>query len=212
MNFDKIKCIIWDWNGTLLDDMHLCVRTMNELLNKRNLPLLSLEGYKQVFSFPVKNYYQKIGFDFAKEPFEIPAIEFIDRYNDQVSGCQLHQDALKVLNYFHSMGVRQFVLSAMQQDILETCLKHYQIDHLFEHTSGLDNHYAVSKTENGHRLIADLQLNTNELILIGDTVHDFEVATELGCSCVLIANGHQSEAVLQSTGATILDNLGQLLL
>lgn len=211
MKFDAIKCIIWDWNGTLLDDMQLCVQTMNEVLEKRNLPLLSLDSYKNVFSFPVKDYYRKIGFDFAQEPFEIPAIEFINLYNMQVSGCALHQDSLKILNYFHSIGVRQFILSAMQQDILESCLKHYQIDHFFEHSSGLDNHYAVSKTENGHRLISNFNLNANESLLIGDTIHDFEVATELGCSCILIANGHQSKEVLQSTEATILNNLGQLL-
>ncbi|MDP2335749.1 MAG: HAD hydrolase-like protein [Bacteroidota bacterium] len=56
-----------------------------------------------------------------------------------------------------------------------------------------------------------MKLNANELILIGDTVHDFEVATVLGCRCVLIANGHQSKKVLQNTGALVLDQLSQLL-
>jgi len=49
------------------------------------------------------------------------------------------------------------------------------------------------------------------MVLIGDTVHDFEVATELGCKCVLIANGHQSCEILQSTGVLVLDRLGKLL-
>jgi len=60
---DRIGGIIWDWNGTLLNDIQLCVQTINEMLDKRNLPLLSVNDYKDVFSFPVKNYYQKIGFD-----------------------------------------------------------------------------------------------------------------------------------------------------
>ena len=208
---NRYQSIIWDWNGTLLNDMQLCVHTINEMLEKRNLPLQSLSSYKNVFSFPVKDYYQKIGFDFENEPFEIPAMEFIDRYNHQVSGCSLHEDSLRVLNYFQSAGIRQFVLSAMHQDILDECLKHYQIDHFFEHVSGLDNHFAVSKTENGHRLIAELGLHPNELILIGDTVHDFEVARELGCECILIANGHQSKEVLQKTGVAVVDRLEQLL-
>ena len=209
--FDQISGIIWDWNGTLLNDTHLCVKVMNEMLCKRDLPLLNLTSYKDVFSFPVKNYYQKIGFDFQQEPFEIPAIEFIESYNAQVKTCSLHQDSLLVLNYFHSIGIRQFILSAMKQDVLEDCLKHYQIEHFFESVSGLDNHYASSKTENGHRLIADRKLNANAVVLVGDTVHDFEVASELGCSCVLIANGHQSKDVLNTTGVLVVDQLNQLL-
>ncbi len=208
---DRLTGIIWDWNGTLLNDVHLCVDTINEMLEIRNLPLLSIASYKDVFSFPVKDYYLKIGFDFEKEPFEIPALEFIERYNEQVSECSLQQDSIRILDYFHSIGIRQFILSAMHQEVLDDCLKHYRIDHFFEHVSGLDNHFAASKATNGHRLIAELNLDVSELILIGDTIHDFEVASELGCQCVLIANGHQSRAVLESTGVVVIDELNLLL-
>lgn len=105
--------IIWDWNGTLLDDATLAVDTMNAMLAKRGLSQLSLERYKEVFTFPVKEYYQKIGFDFNVEPFEVPALEFIDRYNELVGGCSLHSDSIAVLSSFKRRGLRQFVLSAM---------------------------------------------------------------------------------------------------
>lgn len=211
MIIDRIGGIIWDWNGTLLNDTDLCVQIINEMLDKRRLPLLSVNDYKDVFSFPVKDYYLKIGFNFETEPFEIPALEFIDRYNQLVDSCSLHLGSIKVLNHFKAMGSRQFVLSAMKQDYLDDCLKYQQINHFFEYISGLNDHYAVSKIENGHRLIADLKLDVSELVLIGDTVHDFEVATELGCQCVLIANGHQSKKVLLATGVSVIDRLEQLL-
>jgi phosphoglycolate phosphatase len=99
----------------------------------------------------------------------------------------------------------------MEQVVLCDCLKHYQINDFFEHVSGLDNIYATSKTENGRRLIAELKLDASELVLIGDTVHDFEVATELRCQCVLIADGHQSKEVLRATGALVIDSISQLL-
>jgi len=203
--------IIWDWNGTLLNDAGLAVQTMNQMLERRGLPQLSVDGYKSVFTFPVKDYYQKIGFDFQAEPFEVPALEFIDCYNSRVNECSLHPDTLNVLNYFRSMGVKQYILSAMEQQVLNDCMKHYQIDGFFEHVSGLDNFYAASKIDNGHRLIAELKLNTADLVLIGDTVHDFEVATELGCRCILVADGHQSKAVLQATGTLVIDSISQLL-
>jgi phosphoglycolate phosphatase len=203
--------IIWDWNGTLLNDAGMAVEIMNQMLTRRGLPLLSVDQYKSVFTFPVKDYYQKIGFDFQTEPFEIPAMEFIELYNSQLKDCSLHFETIKVLNHFQSVGVKQYILSAMEQNVLNDCLKHYQIENFFEHVSGLDNFYAASKMLNGYRLMAELNLDPSDLVLIGDTVHDFEVATELGCPCILIANGHQSKAVLRATGVLVLDSMQQLL-
>ena len=71
MESSKYTHVIWDWNGTLLDDNWLCVEVMNTLLSSRNLPLLTLERYRDIFDFPVKNYYEKLGFNFKKESFEI---------------------------------------------------------------------------------------------------------------------------------------------
>lgn len=208
---DSIGGIIWDWNGTLLNDIKLCVETMNGMLLKRGLLPLTVDGYRDVFSFPVENYYRKIGFDFEKEPFEIPALEFIDHYNSRVSECHLHNNSEMVLKYFKSLGIRQFVLSAMKQDALDQCLEQQNISQFFEHISGLDNHYAASKLDNGRELISFLNLVPKDLVLIGDTVHDYEVATELGCRCVLVANGHQSRKLLESTGAFVIDELIHLI-
>ncbi len=204
------KGIIWDWNGTLLNDTQLAVDSMNGILLRRNLPELSVNGYQNVFTFPVKAYYQSIGFDFAVEPFEIPAMEFIDVYNRLVWDCSLHESTMEVLNFFKNCGIRQFILSAMMQDTLDQCLEYYKITHFFEHISGLDNHYANSKLDTGKLMIGKLNLDPKELLLVGDTIHDFEVASELGCSCILVSNGHQSYERLKSTGVLVIGDLLQL--
>ena len=61
----KYKHILWDWNGTLLDDMWLCVESLNRILKKRERPPLDEKTYKETFSFPVKKYYETLGFDFS---------------------------------------------------------------------------------------------------------------------------------------------------
>lgn len=208
--FNGIDGIIWDWNGTLLDDSEMAVQVMNKILERRNIPQLSIDLYKEVFTFPVRDYYQKIGFDFENEPFEVPASEFIVHYNELVNSCQLHKDSVQTLTQFKNRGLSQFILSAMQQDTLNQCLERYQIASFFEYVSGLGDHYANSKIENGHQLIAELTLNPKRILLIGDTCHDFEVAQALGCSCVLVTNGHQSRTVLEATGAIVIDCLSQI--
>ena len=208
---ENIRTVIWDWNGTLLDDTDLCIETINLLLFKRNLPSLDTTKYKEVFSFPVKDYYAEIGFNFSEEPFEIPAREFIDKYNRDVEHCNLHRGVVEILEHFHQIGKQQVVLSAMEQSVLEQTLEQNKISHFFDEVSGLDNHYAHSKIDNGKTLIRKMELNPEEICLVGDTIHDFEVAQELGCQCVLIANGHQSEKRLRETGCKILATISDLL-
>jgi len=206
-----MQSIIWDWNGTLLNDLELCIRSINILLGKRQLQLLDTHIYKEVFSFPVKDYYEAIGFDFSHEDFAVPAREFIDLYNAGVRNCSLHPMANEVLEHFRKKGKRQFVLSAMKQDMLEKTLKEQGIFHFFEKVTGLDDHYAVSKMERGKQLIATFDISKEHSTIIGDTIHDFEVAEELGLQCILIANGHQSSERLSNTGVAVLSDLGELL-
>ncbi len=207
-----MRSIIWDWNGTLLNDIDFCVSTINILLKKRDLPLLNLESYKEVFSFPVKDYYQVIGFDFGKEDFSIPAREFIDLFDNGVSNCLLHNSAIDVLNHFKSLGMKQFVLSAMKQNMLEQTLKQQNIFHFFEGVAGLNDHYGTSKIERGKQLITEFNIEKSSARIIGDTIHDFEVAQSLGIQCILIADGHQSEERLKTTNAKLLGSLKDLIL
>lgn len=207
----QISGIIWDWNGTLLNDTELAVESMNRVLGKRGLPALTVDRYKSVFTFPVKEYYQLVGFDFEKEPFEIPAHEFIEYYNKNVWDCSLQEYAVEVLNHVKNLGIPQYMLSAMMQVTLDQCLEHYRIGHFFEQVSGLGDHYANSKLDAGREMIGKLHLKPEDLLLVGDTVHDFDVATELGCSCILVSHGHQSYERLRNTGVPVIDDLTVLL-
>lgn len=203
--------IIWDWNGTLLNDLSLCISSINQLLQKRELPLLNKEHYKEVFSFPVKDYYTAIGFDFSREDFSVPAHEFIDLYEAEVKNCPLHPAANRVLSYFRDKGCRQFVLSAMHHDMLQKTLKLNGIFEYFNGIAGLDDHYAVSKADRGRWLLKEFDIEKNNTLLLGDTNHDFEVAQALGVKCILIADGHQSFQRLKSTGALVLNNLADII-
>ncbi len=202
--------IIWDWNGTLLNDLELCVSSINVLLEKRKLPALNLQKYREVFAFPVQDYYEAIGFDFSKEDFEVPALEFIDLYENNVENCQLQNGVPEILHFFKKKGIKQFVLSAMHQEMLEKTLKHNGVSHFFEGIAGLGDHFAVSKVERGRQLISRFKIGKEKAWIIGDTIHDFEVAQELGIRCILVADGHQSQKRLEKTGAAVLGELKKL--
>ena len=67
----KYRYIFWDWNGTLLDDVWLCVDIINYMLIKRGKSEITQSQYREIFDFSVKGYYKKAGFDFKTEPFEL---------------------------------------------------------------------------------------------------------------------------------------------
>ncbi len=186
------KHIIWDWNGTLLNDVHIAIECMNRLLQKRHLPLLDTSKYKNIFTFPVKDYYSQLGFDFASESFEKLAAEFISEFRSEDNKFSLYIGTEQVLKYINKLGIGQSILSASQECELMEIVTRLNIREYFCKVAGLNNHYAVSKIERGKELLTELGREPQEVLLIGDTVHDYEVAKELGCDCLLVCNGHQS--------------------
>ncbi len=75
-----IDHVIWDWNGTLLNDVPHAVETINFMLEPRGLPLMNIERYREVFSFPVRRYYETLGFDLQAESFAHLCDQFVDRF------------------------------------------------------------------------------------------------------------------------------------
>ncbi len=188
---NNYKHIIWDWNGTLLNDVDYCRRIINRILVDNSLPELSLEKYREIFTFPVQDYYEAAGLDFSKTSFEILGKDFIDEYESKKLTCSLHDNAVEVLSSIHKKGISQSVLSAYLHENLVAILDHYNLTQYFDNIIGLDNIYAGSKTHLGLSLVEQLNLPKEEILFLGDTLHDAEVAEAMGVNCILIANGHQ---------------------
>jgi len=203
----RYKHIIWDWNGTLLDDVNIVVNVMNSLLERRSLPLIDIEKYKDIFTFPVKEYYAQLGFDFNVEPFEELALEFVLGFNSEKHRFRLHRGVEVVLSLINSMGISQSILSASQEQDLNAVINNISIRKYFVKVVGLNDHYAVSKVERGIGLLTDLSIEPKDVLLIGDTIHDCEVAEEIGCDCLLICNGHQSYQRISNRGVVVVNTV-----
>lgn len=207
----NIRHIIWDWNGTLLDDAAECVTILNTLLARRHLPLVSVEEYQRDFGFPVINFYRKIGFTFENESYEKVSEEYITEYLTITDRLPLRHDARETLHAFHTAGINQHVLSALRHDLLEDHIASRGIRPHFTSVRGLNDLLAAGKVENGRRLMWEQSIRPEETLFVGDTIHDYEVACEMGInSCILIHGGHQEPRRLQQTGALIMHNLHEV--
>jgi phosphoglycolate phosphatase len=206
----KTSTIIWDWNGTLLDDAEICRKAINKMLAARNLPTLTIEKYRSVFTFPVIEYYRLVGFDFTKEEWESVAMEFINLYLSALPECSLTPFAIDTLELFKQKGYRQAIISAMQHDALLKSVSELGIYDYFDFIGGIGDHYGGGKVDNARNYFSTAGLNPSQITLIGDTLHDSDVAAELKCRCVLVTTGHQSYSRLSQTSLPVIHNLSEI--
>lgn len=204
------KHVIWDWNGTLLNDAWLCVDIVNNLLKKRGFPNIDLEKYQDKFDFPVKKYYQRLGFDFTKDPFEILAYEFVTEYNKRRNECELQEGVRQITAHLDRKGIAQYILSAYDQKELEKAIEYYGIGKYFKKIYGPDNHHAEGKIEIGKKLGEEIGVRDGDIVLVGDTTHDYLVSKELGIECILIPCGHQKREKLLTCGAKVISKLTEI--
>jgi phosphoglycolate phosphatase len=107
-------------------------------------------------------------------------------------------------------GISQSILSAYRQQTLVEIVAHFDLTRHFVRLNGLDNIYAHSKAELGRAWLRELALPPNEVLLVGDTLHDLEVARELGTDCILVAAGHHPPERLRGGHDRVVSTLADL--
>ena len=201
--------LIWDFNGTLLDDVQTGIDSVNTLLAERGISTVkSIERYREVFRFPIIEYYRTLGFDFEKESYEELAPKWVALYLENVKNASLYDDVLRTLDCVRELGIKQTVLSATEQKMLQGQIRELGIEHYFEDVLGLDNIHAGSKLSLA-RTWRESHPDAKALF-IGDTDHDVETAETLGADCILVSRGHQAREYLSTLGVPLADSLEKI--
>ena len=203
--------LIWDFNGTILDDVRLGMDSVNRMLARRGLPVLpDRDAYRKVFGFPIEDYYRRLGFDFEKEDYHtVLAPEWVKLYLEGEGDCRLHEGVIEALAATRQRGMGQVLLSASNLDLLERQIAHLGLSDAFEEILGLDNIHAHSKT--GLAIEWKRRHPTAVPLFVGDTEHDADVADAIGADCVLFSGGHQSRERLSGRGVAVISNISELI-
>lgn len=187
----KITHVLWDWNGTLLDDLDLCIQTINKILAGEGLPPIDRERYREKFGFPIVEYYGRLGLDTSGDNFPRLAAAYMDLYQPQSANCPLTRGAEGVLERIGALGVTQVILSASRRDLLESQVRDAGIRDRFETLLGIGDIHAASKKEAGLSWKRESGIPGENLLMVGDTLHDREVAESLGARFLYYSGGHQ---------------------
>ena len=205
------KYIIWDWNGTILDDLQMNFEVENTLLSRRGRKLIKdIEEYHEKFQFPIIKFYESLDFDLENEKFEDIAREYVLEFDERFYELEVFPDAESVIREFKFKGIEQIILSQTEQRWLEKQVSYHDMAYLFTDLLGARDIYVKGKVGIALEWITKNNIDTSQVLMVGDTIHDYEVAETIGCDCILIARGHQPKEKLLTTGAVVLESIEEL--
>lgn len=205
-----LEYVIWDWNGTLMDDSEASLKAMNNVLDRYGLERLSHQKYMEIFTFPVVDYYKLAGFDLSVLSFEELSVAYVEEYKKLSPGCLLSAGAREALEGLRARGIEQILLSASETGELIKQSAALGVNTYFSHIIGADNIHAYGKLALASEFIKKQGYKGENGIFIGDTVHDYETALAAGCGCILYFSGHQSVDRLKKCGVPVMKNFEEL--
>lgn len=203
--------IIWDFNGTVLNDVRLGIDCVNIMLEMRGLPIIpNEEAYRRVFGFPIDDYYRRLGFDFDREDYDtVLAPEWVAHYMAGEDRCLMNPGVAETIATIRERQIPQVMLSATKQEQLQRQLRRLGLIDVFEEVLGLDNIHARSKTS---LAVAWKRRHPDARpLVVGDTEHDADVADAIGADCLLFLGGHQAEEILRERQWPLIASIPELL-
>jgi phosphoglycolate phosphatase-like HAD superfamily hydrolase len=198
--------LVWDWNGTLLDDLSLVVSATNRAFAAIGGPNLGPDEHRRRFRRPVAEFYaEMLGRAVAAEEFERLDRIFHDTYRLGLTTTSLAADAMAALRAWPGT---QSLLSMWFHHELVPALETYGLAGLFARVDGLRAEVG-GDLKAGHlaRHLADLELTGDRVVLIGDSLDDATAAGSVGARCVLYTGGFTDPARLRASGLPVADTL-----
>lgn len=205
-----ISCVIWDFNGTLINDVQTAVHSVNDTLKKVGLPLTNVEEYRRNMDMPIIRYYEK-HFDLSRVSFDFLSKEYHDgfeRYSHLLCPGKGAQEAVKLL---YERGVRQCVISSFEQQKLLSLLDRFGFLPYLDGVCGAEGNECLSKIDRGCLFIKKQGIKPENALVVGDLSHDCDLARALNAPCLLFSGGHQDKERLLKCGVKVIDDLMEVL-
>ncbi len=206
----KKKHIIWDFNGTLLNDAQLSVDCDNHVFDELKLPHITIDDYRAHMTMPVRDFYTALGIDLAVYPYETIARIWLDMFNKHAVSCGLVPGALEAIDRLAAAGHSQSILSASYEPDLKKQCEGLALTQRMVAINGLSDESARKKTDIGRAQMKVLGLAGEDVVLVGDMLADAELAKALGAACVLVPWGHNADFRLEGTGFPVARTFEEL--
>ena len=203
-----VRHVVWDWNGTLVDDHLAVVAAINEALATVALGPIDSEVFRTHFTRPVERFYERVA-GRPMRPGEWRALDeaYHHSYAAAVDRLQLAPDARAALAAAEAAGLGQSLLSMWRHQDLVALVERLGIGRFFVRVDGLRVPGGGTKTEHLVAHLEALGVDPAAAVLVGDTLDDLAAARAVGAGCVLYDGGSHHRAALEATGAPVVETL-----
>ncbi len=181
--------LIFDWSGTLVDDLGPVIEATNAVLAKYEIAALDRESFRRVFRLPYREFYAEL---LPNIPLEELEAHFRPAFDAALTPVTVLPHAREKLEWCSALGIRCFVLTSMDTLAFERQMDAFGLRQHFEATySGV-----LDKREIIHRILANHHLNPAETAFVGDMTHDVETARHGGISSIAVLTGYNHAEIL----------------
>lgn len=193
------KNFIFDWSGTLVDDLDPVLDSTNKVFNHFGKPSFTREKFCSEFSLPFKNFYERFLPDISMPELELLYTKF---FNESEEKVKLLEGSRDLLDVFKKSKVNTYLLSSIQKQHFENQAAELGLLNMFNnvYTEALDKRDWISK------LLKDNFLKKEETVFIGDMQHDIETAQFAGVYSVAVLTGYNSREMLEESSPDLIVN------
>jgi len=203
-----MRHVVWDWNGTLVDDAAVVLSAANEALTHAGGLPIDADGYRTHYSRPVHQFYERmLGRPIANDEWQAIDDRYHDHYESSLDRLELVPDAVAALERVASVGVSQSLLSMWRHDQLITQVDRFDLGRYFARVDGLRGPGGGPKTDHLREHVTALDLTGGDVVVIGDALDDAVAARDLGARCVLYDGGSDHRDELDRTGVPVAETL-----
>lgn len=193
----------------MLDDISASLASVNDMLERRKMPPIDIVRYRECISVPIRGFYEKV-FNLEKEDYAGILREYNEGYLFHLKDCGLSDGATDLLELFENAGAKQIIVSSSNNEQLCANVKKYGIWQKFDAVLGAADYMATSKIERAVAYLDKENAEKGAVLVIGDLIHDEEMANKIGADCILLSSGHEQRERLFSSDSRIVDSLKEV--
>ena len=209
-----MRHVVWDWNGTLFDDLDIVVAAVNVSLRAVGAGPIDADRYREVYQRPLHRFYETLlGRPVPPEEMASIDLDFHDAYHALLDQARLTVDARRAVDLVAARGQTQSVLSMWWHDRLVPAVRYFALDDYMLAVDGHRGPAGASKQNHLARHVEQLvrlfpgRVESRGMTVIGDVTDDADAARAVGVGCVLYDGGSQPRAALEATGAPVASSL-----
>ncbi|MFJ9621478.1 HAD family hydrolase [Streptomyces sp. NPDC101181] len=206
--------LVWDWNGTLLDDIQAVIHATNAAFAEIEVAPITLERYREMYCVPIPRFYERLmGRMPTEAEWERMDGSFHRHYTEQRVACGLTAGVEELLIRWQHAGRSQSLLSMYGHEQLVPLVRGYGIEPRFVRVDGRTGPSGGSKALHMERHFAALAAAggpaPEDSVVIGDALDDAVAAAHVGARAVLYTGGAHSRGSLEAAGVPVVDSLGE---